>query len=104
MGTIYRGVNESQLDLNDLLTLLDSKSTVIEKEDATDYEFKGGAVEYKNVSYGHRDKLTIKDVSFSVEPGSKVAVIGESGIGKSTIFKLLYRLFDPETGNILLDG
>ena len=46
----------------------------------------------------------ISDVSFDIEPGSKVAIVGQSGIGKSTIFKLMFRLFDPEEGKISFDG
>jgi ATP-binding cassette subfamily B protein len=64
-----------------------------------------GLVEYKNVSFHYNEETPIlRNISFTVEPGRSVAIVGQSGAGKSTIINLLPRLFDVVDGEILLDG
>lgn len=65
-----------------------------------------GEIEFKNVSfsYDESDHSALKNISFSIKPGEKVAIIGRIGSGKSTISKLLLHLYEPTEGSILLDG
>ncbi len=64
-----------------------------------------GAVEFDRVSFGYGDgDLVLRDLSFRVEPGEKVAFVGATGAGKSSVIKLLERFYDPRSGRILLDG
>jgi len=65
-----------------------------------------GEIEFKNVSFSYDESnhSALKNISFSVKPGEKVAVIGRIGSGKSTISKLLLHLYEPSEGSILLDG
>ncbi len=64
-----------------------------------------GAVEFKNVRFRYReDKPTLEDVSFQVPAGSRVAIVGESGEGKTTLVDLLGRYWEPQSGSIFLDG
>jgi ABC-type multidrug transport system fused ATPase/permease subunit len=64
-----------------------------------------GRVEFVDVSFGYRkDTPVLKNVSFAVEPGETVAVIGHNGAGKSTVLGLLLRFYDPQQGRILIDG
>lgn len=67
-----------------------------------------GAVEFRNVSFayggGADAKLALENVSFTVLPGQSVAIVGQTGAGKSSIIKLLNRTYDPTAGTILLDG
>ena len=64
-----------------------------------------GTVEFKNVSFAYPDEEpTLNNFNLKIEPNKKVAVIGKSGQGKSTLFNLLTRIFDIEKGNILIDG
>jgi ATP-binding cassette subfamily B protein len=62
--------------------------------------------EFRNVSFAYAgsDRLVLHDVSFRLDAGEKIALIGENGAGKTTIVKLLSRLYDPRAGSILLDG
>ena len=62
-------------------------------------------IEFRDVSFGYQAGRTIlEDVSFRIRPGTSVAVVGSSGSGKSTIARLLFRLFDVETGAVLVNG
>ena len=64
-----------------------------------------GRIEFKGVSFGYKgEKNIIEDFNITFEPNKKIAIVGPSGEGKSTIFNLLTRLFDPSKGEILLDG
>jgi ATP-binding cassette subfamily B protein len=63
-------------------------------------------IEFRHVSYQYPDREVpaLDDVSFTIEPGQTVALVGRNGAGKSTIVKLLGRLYDPDEGQILIDG
>lgn len=61
-------------------------------------------IEYRNVSFSYGERKVLKNVSFTIERGRRVAFVGESGSGKSTILNLLERFFDPDSGEILIDG
>lgn len=64
-----------------------------------------GGVEFKNVQFGYSaDKVIIKDFSAKVKPGQKIAIVGPTGAGKTTIVKLLMRFYDISAGEILIDG
>ncbi len=66
---------------------------------------EGGRVEFENVFFAYRGKdKVLRDVSFRVEPGEKVALVGATGAGKTTFIKLLSRLYDTTRGRVLLDG
>ena len=65
----------------------------------------GGNFEFKNVSFGYqRDALVLKNLSFKVEDNTTIAFVGKSGVGKTTIFNLLCRMYEPISGEILIDG
>ena len=64
-----------------------------------------GIIEFKNVTFGYpNEDIILKNFNLVLEPNKKIAVVGKSGQGKSTIFNLLTRVFDPTSGEILLDG
>jgi ATP-binding cassette subfamily B protein len=62
-------------------------------------------ITFENVSFGYTpDELIIKNLSFSVKKGETVAIVGETGAGKTTIVKLLMRFYDIDSGSIKIDG
>lgn len=63
-----------------------------------------GAIVFENVNFGYRDRQVLHDINLSVEPKQTIAIVGATGSGKSTIFQLLTRFYDPNDGRILVDG
>ena len=68
--------------------------------------YPGDGIRFENVSFTYpgSSKPTLKNISFHLRPGEKLAIVGENGSGKTTLIKLLTRLYNPESGKILLDG
>jgi ATP-binding cassette subfamily B protein len=82
----------------------DSVNLVINEEVNNQYRFTG-KIEFSKVSFGYdANRLVLKDVNLLIEPCQTIALVGRSGSGKSTLIKLLFRYFEPLTGNILIDG
>ena len=105
LGMLYREVQQSTQNMQAMLRLADQECSVTESVDAVPYVHKCGAIEFKNVSFHYKETRTVlRNVSLTIPGGSCVAFVGPSGSGKSTIFRLLYRFFDPTSGEILVDG
>ena len=84
---------------------LDEEEEEQTAEDAVVLENPQGAVEFRHVRFGYNpDKVVIRDFSAVVKPGQKIAIVGPTGAGKTTIVKLLMRFYDVQGGQILLDG
>ncbi|MEO0128352.1 MAG: ABC transporter ATP-binding protein [candidate division WOR-3 bacterium] len=76
-----------------------------EKDGKKEIEIKEGRVIFENVSFSYNGaEEVLKDISFEVNPGEIVAIVGRSGVGKTTLVSLLPRFFEPERGRILIDG
>lgn len=105
LGFVYREIKSSLANIERLFVLLDRQPRVADKQGALDLQVKGAALEFRNVSFAYdADRPILDAVSFSVAGGEKVAVVGASGGGKSTLVKLLFRFYDPQSGQVLIDG
>jgi ABC-type transport system involved in Fe-S cluster assembly fused permease/ATPase subunit len=101
----YRYLMSDLVDAERLLYLLQTKPSITDKEGAKELEKVQGRVEFKNVSFSYDPrKTTIQNLSLSVEQGQTVALVGETGAGKSSIMKLLLRFYDINEGSITIDG
>lgn len=88
-----------------LYQLLQTKPSIQDKEGARPLQITNCEIEFKDVAFGYGpDRQIIHDVSFKVKPGQSIALVGETGSGKSTILKLLYRFYDVTEGSIAIDG
>jgi ATP-binding cassette subfamily B protein len=100
-------VYEQALYLRDLFVFLEMRPTITSNPDARPVPnpMRDGFV-FENVSFQYpgSDRLAIRDLNITLRPGERVALVGENGAGKTTITKLMARLYDPTTGRILLDG
>ena len=84
---------------------LEEEEVVEDVEKSIPTEGIQGAVEFENVKFGYNEeKIIINDFSINIKPGQKVAIVGPTGAGKTTIVKLLMRFYELNSGNILIDG
>jgi len=105
LGFIYRQVKQSMIDIGALFHLMTIQSDVTDSPNATPLTVTLPSVEFNEVTFAYdRRKPILKGVSFMVEPGKSLAIVGQSGAGKSTITRLLYRFYDWDEGDIQIDG
>lgn len=78
--------------------------TIIDKENAKNLKVNRGGIEFNGVYFKYRNKYVLKDLSLIVKPGERVGIVGASGAGKTTLVNLLMRFYEPQSGNILIDG
>ncbi len=90
--------------LRDFFEVLDTRPLIRDSADAIDPGRLKGKISFKDVSFSYDGKRTaIDNLSFTVQPGQTIALVGASGAGKTTALSLLYRAFDPQTGLITVD-
>lgn len=105
LGSVYREMNQAVIDMDTLFGLQNIKPEIASKPDAKPLALNGGSIRFDNVSFGYiSSRPILKNISFEIPPGSRVAFVGPSGCGKSTILRLIFRFYDPERGHIEIDG
>jgi len=88
-----------------LYKMIDEKPQIVDKPNAIDLKSVKGNIEFDKVSFSYiADKIALDNISFKVEAGTSVALVGHSGGGKSTIMSMILRFYDPTHGKIMLDG
>ena len=105
LGTTFREINHALTDMERMFNLLDIDDKLTVPDDAGDLAVNGATIRFENVSFGYSPaRVILKDVSFEIPSGHKVAVVGKSGSGKSTLVRLLFRFYDVVDGRVLIDG
>lgn len=90
--------------MENMFDLMNITPDVSDVPDAKDLVLKNGRVEFRNVTFSYQpERVVLQNVSFVVEPGKTLALVGPSGSGKSTIVRLLFRFFDVDSGSIIID-
>ncbi|MCA9299577.1 MAG: ABC transporter ATP-binding protein, partial [Phycisphaerales bacterium] len=102
MGRILTDLGKAVVALTRIEEILDHEAESLGP--VPDRLASAGAIRFEDVSFAHGAQRVVRHVSFDIEPGRTVALLGPSGSGKSTIINLLLRLYDPDAGRILLDG
>lgn len=105
LGVVYRGLQYALADMDLVLKLLEKTPQIQDKPDAPDLKIQNARIEFKDVEFAYLpERPILRGISFTVEAGSKVAVVGPSGAGKSTLSRLLFRFYDVDKGQVLVDG
>jgi ATP-binding cassette subfamily B protein len=105
LGFVYREIKGSMANIENMFDLMELSSKVIDAPAAPQLNVLQGHIRFEQVSFDYQpDRQILKNISFDIKPGEKVAIVGASGAGKSTLVKLLFRFYDPTQGSITIDG
>ncbi|MBR5967628.1 MAG: ABC transporter ATP-binding protein [Lachnospiraceae bacterium] len=105
LGNIFNNVVNNMAYLERIFETMNEKVEVDDAPDAVEMQPITGKVEFENVSFSYDEsKEVLHNVSFTVEPGMSVALVGPTGAGKSTIVNLISRFYNVESGRVLIDG
>jgi ABC-type multidrug transport system fused ATPase/permease subunit len=101
----YNILQASMASSERIFKLLDTEPQIVDDSSPTHPAPYAGKIDFENVSFAYKDDdWVLRDVSFTVNPGEKVAIVGATGAGKSSLVSLLYRFYDYQKGSIKLDG
>src|SRR4051812_46864197 len=105
LGVVYRNIKQSLTDLEQMMALMKIAPAIEDRSGAPPLAVPHGAVRFRHVDFRYDIRRPIlRDVDFLMPPGSKFAIVGSSGAGKSTIARLLFRFYDVSDGAIEIDG
>lgn len=108
MGDLYNSLLSTAASAERIFQLLDTKPAVVNRPEARPMPRISGAVKFEQVSFRYdstpADRWVLEDIDFEAAPGETVALVGETGSGKTSIISLLARFYEPQRGRILVDG
>ncbi|MGN0674341.1 MAG: ABC transporter ATP-binding protein [Oscillospiraceae bacterium] len=105
VGTLINDLQRFMASASKIIEVYYSRPIIVDRKDAVEMPDRlKGDIEFKNVSFSYGDNEVLKNVSFKVNAGETVAVMGETGSGKTSLVNLIPRLYDTNSGEVLVDG
>lgn len=105
LASMTSAIAQTTVALERIQTILSADDIIQERAEATDPGRVKGAITFDHVAFGYGDDAPVlRDVSFSIEPGQVVGIVGPTGSGKSTVLSLIPRFYNPTSGRVLIDG
>ena len=105
LGFVYREIRRSLTDIENMLALLKRNAKIVDTKDAPDLTVSKGNIVWRDVEFAYNaDRPILQKLNLVIPAGNRVAIVGSSGAGKSTIARLLYRFYDINKGSIEIDG
>jgi len=105
LGFVYREVRRSLTDIENMLALLKREAKIIDTPNAKDLNVTQGHIRWSQVDFAYdKERPILQHLTLDIPAGSKVAIVGASGVGKSTVARLMYRFYDINKGKIEIDG
>jgi len=106
IGGFYENIVRNSISQRRLAEILDIKPAITDREDAIDYHFFDGKIEFREVTFRYHKEgnYIFENMHFLIPPYGKIALVGSSGCGKTTLLSLILRLYEAENGSILIDG
>ncbi len=101
---IVKAYRRGLVSLERIHDVLDTPSSIQEKQNAKPISIDKGCIELRDVSFAYRSHPVLKDINLKLEPNNFIAVVGGSGSGKSSLLRLIVRLYDPSRGNVFIDN
>ncbi len=105
VGNIINDLQRFTASANKIIEIYYGRPKIVDRSDAIDVEGRlRGEVEFRDVSFSYGKRQVLNDISFKINPGETVAIMGETGSGKTTLVELISRMYDPDSGEVLVDG
>ena len=105
LANLLENMQQSMAGAERVMTVLDAPCEITDREDAVELKDVKGSIEFDHVSFSYETGgVILDDISFKCEPGKMLALVGPTGVGKTTMTKLISRFYEPTSGKILVDG